>query len=131
GQPLVSGLPAARWRLPDVIAAATPTCGVLVQELRAAGGLMITASHNPIEWNGLKPFSSAGSVFDQALGERLLAILSKREFRLANWNRLGRAETISDPGGAHLGGVLSLVDASTISRRRAEVVLDSNLGSVT
>jgi phosphomannomutase len=126
---VISGLLASGCRVLDADITATPTCGVLVQELRAAGGLMITASHNPVEWNGLKPFSSAGSVFDQALGERLLAILSKREFRLANWDRLGRLETISDPGSAHLRRVLSLIDATTIGRRRAKVVLDCNHGS--
>jgi phosphomannomutase len=113
----------------DADIASTPTCGVLVQELKAAGGLMITASHNPIEWNGLKPFSRAGSVFDQSLGERLLDILTRRTFRLAAWNSLGTCEKLPDPGVHHLGRVLSLVDAPAIRQRRAKVVLDASHGA--
>src|SRR5262245_10637833 len=77
---VVSGLLACGCRVLDADIMSTPTCGVLVRDLQAAGGLMITASHNPVEWNGLKPFSSGGSVFDQALGERLIEILSKKAF---------------------------------------------------
>jgi len=126
---VVAGLLGAGCRVLDADITATPSCGVLVQELQAAGGLIITASHNPIEWNGLKPFSAAGSVFDQALGERLLATLSQRDFRLAGWDRLGRVETIADPGAAHLRRVLALIDAAAVSCRRAKVVLDCNHGS--
>ena len=67
---VISGLLASGCQVLDADIVSTPTCGVLVQELRAAGGLMITASHNPIEWNGLKPFSPAGSVFDQSARDK-------------------------------------------------------------
>src|SRR5439155_21467408 len=126
---VTAGLLACGCRVLDAELASTPTCGVLVQELRASGGLMITASHNPIEWNGLKPFSPAGSVFDQALGERLLDILTRRAFRLTGWNKLGTCETIADPAGPHLQRVLSLVDVAAIRRKRVKVVLDGNHGS--
>lgn len=128
-QAVTAGLLATGCRVLDADITSTPTCGVLVQELEAAGGLVITASHNPIEWNGLKPFSPAGSVFDQALGERLLDILSRRAFRLATWDKLGTLEPIADPGAPHLARVLSLVDVAAISRRRTKVVLDCNRGS--
>src|SRR5262249_20052345 len=96
-QAVTAGLLATGCKVLDAYITSTPSCGVLVQELEAAGGLMIPASHNPIEWNGLKPFSSAGSVFDQQLGERLVDILSRRAFRLATWDKLGTTETIADP----------------------------------
>ena len=128
-QAVASGLMASGCRVLDADITSTPTCGVLVQELRAAGGLMITASHNPIEWNGLKPFNSEGSVFDDAQGERLLEILSKRAFRLAVWNGLGTLQPIADPAAPHLRRVLSLVDPAAIRPGRAKVVLDCNHGS--
>ena len=62
---VVSGLMATGCRVLDLGIASTPTCGVMVTALKAAGGLQLTASHNPIEWNGLKPFMAKGSVFDQ------------------------------------------------------------------
>lgn len=126
---VIAGLLASGCRVLDADVASTPTCGVLVQELKAAGGLMITASHNPIEWNGLKPFSPAGSVFDQPLGERLLDILTRKAFRLATWNGLGTCEILSDPGAPHLNRVLSLVDGAAIRKRKAKVVLDASHGA--
>ncbi|MDP1796969.1 MAG: phosphoglucosamine mutase, partial [Planctomycetaceae bacterium] len=70
---VLSGLLATGCKIVDLGIASTPTCGVLVTHLKAAGGLQITASHNPIEWNGMKPFASHGGVFDAAMGQRLLA----------------------------------------------------------
>ena len=69
---VVAGLTATGCKVLDAGIATTPTCGVLVQHHQAAGGIQITASHNPIQWNGLKPFSPLGSVFDRTTGERLL-----------------------------------------------------------
>ena len=126
---VIAGLTATGCRVFDADIASTPTCGVLVQELKAAGGLQITASHNPIEWNGLKPFSPAGSVFNQALGEKLLDILNRRAFKLADWRHLGQIETLADPSAPHLRRVLSLVDTEAIRKRKARVVLDCNHGS--
>ena len=126
---VLAGLTAAGCRVLDADISATPTCGVLVQELAAAGGLMITASHNPVEWNGLKPFSPAGSVFDQTLGERLLDILTKKSFQLVPWDRLGHCDAIADPGAPHLARVLSLVDVAAIRRKKMRAVLDCNHGS--
>src|SRR5581483_8269096 len=50
---VLAGLLGTGCRVVDLGIASTPTCGVLVQALGAAGGLQLTASHNPIEWNGL------------------------------------------------------------------------------
>lgn len=126
---VLAGLVATGCRVIDAGIASTPTCGVLVQELGAAGGLQITASHNPIEWNGLKPFSPGGSVFDQDLGERLLDILNRRAFRLADWRGLGAVELQDDSTGPHLRRVLALIDTDAIRQRKLRVVLDSNHGS--
>lgn len=126
---VVSGLLATGCRVIDADIASTPTCGVLVQELGAAGGVQITASHNPIEWNGLKPFGPSGSVFDQTLGRKLLDLLESRAFRLAGWQSLGTCEALADPHAPHLKRVLRLVDVATIRRRKPKVVLDCNHGS--
>ena len=111
---LLAGLTAAGCRVIDADIASTPTCGVLVRHLGAAGGVQITASHNPIEWNGVKPFSEEGSVYDQARGERLLALLKSRKFRLAQWRALGKVETLYDAEGPHMERVQKLVDAALI-----------------
>jgi phosphomannomutase len=126
---VLSGLLATGCRVRDAGIATTPTCGVLVHHLGAAGGLQITASHNPPEWNGLKPFSPAGSVFDAALGQRLLDCLESGDIGYRSYDRLGSVEQIDDPAGPHIERVLQLVDVEAIRKRRFKVVLDCNHGS--
>ncbi len=126
---VVAGLIATGCRVLDAGVASTPTCGVLVHHHGAAGGLQITASHNPVEWNGLKPFTPQGSVFDTATGERLVGLLESGTFGLQPWDGLGALVTVEDPGGPHLERVLALVDVPVIRDRRPKVVLDCNRGS--
>ena len=126
---VVAGLTATGCKVLDAGIATTPTCGVLVQHHQAAGGIQVTASHNPIQWNGLKPFSPQGSVFDRATGERLLALLESSAFRYIGWDRLGSVELLADPAGPHIDRALRLVDVPLIRNRKFKVVLDCNHGS--
>ena len=125
---VVAGLLATGCRVLDLGIASTPTCGVMVQHLGAAGGLMLTASHNPIEWNGLKPFSPAGGVFDQALGQQLLAQLDQPA-AYRRWDGLGTLEMVPHPSAVHLEKVMRLVHPEPIRAKRFKVVLDCNHGS--
>jgi len=110
-------------------ATATPTIGVLVRECQAAGGIQISASHNPPEYNGLKFFQRAGMVLSQSQGRSMLDRWQRREFRWASWDRLGRARTIEDPDRGHLSSVLGIVDAKAIQRCGLKVVLDACHGA--
>ena len=125
---VLSGLMATGCKVLDLGVASTPTCGVMVTALGAAGGLQLTASHNPIEWNGLKPFSPRGSVFDKALGESLLSTLNGSP-AYRPWAGLGSVETVADPIGEHQRRVFALVDVGAIRARKFKVVLDCNHGS--
>ena len=129
---VVSGLLAAGCEVLDAGICTTPTCGVLVKHLGAAGGIQITASHNPIEWNGLKPFAPDGSVFNRDLGQQLIQILEgegEDGIVWKDWSAIGQVSTIEDPAAPHIEKVLSLVDAAAIRERRFKVVLDCNHGS--
>ncbi len=126
---VVAGLTATGCKVLDAGIATTPTCGVLVQHHRAAGGIQITASHNPIQWNGLKPFSPLGSVFDRPTGERLLQLLESGQFNYVGWDKLGAVEVLADPAGPHIERALRLVDVPAIRARKFKVVLDCNHGS--
>lgn len=126
---VVAGLLATGCKVLDAGIATTPTCGVLVRHHNAAGGLQITASHNPIQWNGLKPFSRAGAVLNAAQGEELLRILNGRSFKLVGWEKLGTVEVLDNAAAPHIERVLSLVDVAAIRSRRFKVVLDCNHGS--
>ena len=126
---VLSALSATGCRVLDAGIASTPTCGVLVTHHGAAGGLQITASHNPVQWNGLKPFSSEGSVFNKELGETLLQTLESGKFNYQGWDGLGTVDVLEDPSGPHLQRALSLVNVDAIRKRKFKVVLDCNHGS--
>ena len=71
--PVVAGLSQDGARqVFDAGIAATPTTGVLVRQLNCAGGIQISASHNPAEYNGLKLFSAEGRVVPAVVGEQVL-----------------------------------------------------------
>jgi phosphomannomutase len=110
-------------------AAATPTVGVLVRDRGCAGGIQISASHNPPEYNGLKFFQRAGMVLSQAQGQSLLDRWQRREIRWATWEDLGAIRVIDEPDGSHLARVLDLVDHAAIRRRQLKVALDAAHGS--
>ena len=125
---VLSGLAAEGCRVLDAGIASTPTCGLLVRHLGAAAGLQITASHNPAEWNGLKPFDAAGRVFDADTGARLIAEMELLAGMDASPVRTD-AEVIGNPGAVHRDTVVGIVDAAAIRGRRLRVVLDCNHGS--
>ena len=123
-QAVLAGLTATGCRVLDADIAATPTLGVLVDHHQAAAGIQITASHNPIEWNGLKPFGPTGAVFNAEQGRELVAILESREFGYKSWDGLGAIESHDDPHQPHLERVLPLVDVERIRNAGLKVVLD-------
>src|SRR5262249_57916642 len=67
----------------DIGIAPTPTCGFSVRQLNAAGGIQITASHNPAPWNGLKMFGADGAVLPADRGAEIRALYESRHFSLS------------------------------------------------
>ncbi|MGO9465956.1 MAG: phosphoglucosamine mutase [Isosphaeraceae bacterium] len=110
-------------------ATATPTVGFLVRELGCAGGIQISASHNPPEYNGLKFFQRGGMVLSQAQGQALLDRWQRRDFRWESWDGLGTTRTIDEPDASHLARVLEQVDCAAIERRNLKVALDACHGA--
>ncbi len=109
--------------------AATPTTGVLVRQYQAAGGIQISASHNPPEYNGLKLFSAAGRVISAEAGQ---AVLNRYQAGEAAWvphHAVGRMTRIEDTLAEHQRLVLATVDVARIRKRRFRVLLDSNHGA--
>lgn len=128
-QAVLAGLTAAGCRVLDADVAATPTVGVLVSYRKAAAGLQITASHNPIEWNGLKPFGPDGSVFNAEQGQRLVEILESKDFAYKPWDGIGEIEPIENARKVHFDRLLPLIDVEKIRAAGFRVVLDSTHGA--
>jgi phosphomannomutase len=114
---------------------ATPTTGVMVRHYRAVGGIQISASHNPIEYNGLKLFSADGRVVPATVGSEVSSRYEREEF--APTKRNERGEFILGQTGdgdfrlhnPHLELVLSIVNVERIKSKSFHAVLDSNAGS--
>jgi phosphomannomutase len=108
---------------------ATPTIGYLVRTRGAAGGVQISASHNPPEYNGLKFFQPGGMVLSPEQGHAVLERLERRDFAWAHWSGIGGVVTLEDPDCEHLEAVLATVDVASIGARSFRVRLDACHGA--
>ena len=126
---VLAGLLSAGCEVQDLGVAATPTVGLAVRKLGAAGAVQITASHNPAEWNGLKLFGPDGAVLAPAAGRRLKDLFDAGRFRRAAWDRLGTVTECRDADDWHRERVLELVDVPTIRARGLKTFLDANGGA--
>lgn len=104
----------------------TPTVQLGVEKLGAAGGISVTASHNPMIWNGLKFLSSTGLFLNAEENKRFWAIADGPARRYASWDKLGTHSKASELISYHIDRILELpwIDARAIARRRFSVVID-------
>lgn len=114
----------------DIGVVPTPTVQLAVEHHHAAGGLAITASHNPIEWNALKFIGPSGLFLEAAEGAEMRATLGKPIPRVT-WDRIGTVAEDREATGRHLELVLALpfVDVDAIRRRKFKVALDCVRGA--
>src|SRR5947207_14697794 len=107
----------------------TPTAQLAVEHHRAAGGIVLTASHNPIEWNALKFVGPDGIFLDAEGGARVRALADAGPPRLG-WEGLGVVREDRDAGTRHLAAVLALprIGVSAIRRRVFQLRLDRRAG---
>jgi phosphomannomutase len=113
----------------DAGIAATPTTGVLIRELGAAGGIQISASHNPPEYNGIKLFDSNGRVISAAAGQKVSDRFRLRKPSWKLFDQLGVCEPVHDTTISHRDLVLATCDADRIRKRKFRVLVDANHGS--
>lgn len=111
---ILAGLQAVGRSTVDAGIVPTPTLGVLVRHMQAAGAIEITASHNPSPYNGMKLFSAQGRVIPAGPGEKVLDRYRHGSPDWVTWDRLGTGQTLSDSLSAHLDAVLATVDVSRI-----------------
>ena len=110
-------------------ATSTPTVGIQVRVRNAVGGIQISASHNPPQYNGLKFFQPRGMVLSPEQGRAVLDRWQRKDFSWASWDSLGKTRPIEDPDEVHLARVLEIVDVEAIRRREYVVALDACHGA--
>ena len=106
--------------------ATTPTTELAVTGEQAAGGIILTASHNPIQWNALKLLNERGEFLSDAEGKQVLAIAEKEDFLFAEVTELGQVQH-KDYLPYHIQRVLDLklVDVEAIRKANFTVAVDA------
>ena len=127
---VLSALQSVGCNVIDIGLTTTPTCQLAVEDHHAAGGLMISASHNPIEWNALKFIGPTGLFLDASEGAAMRALVDSG-VPLASWDRLGTIEQDDRAIARHIERVLAIpyLDVDAIRERRFHVALDCVRGA--
>lgn len=106
--------------------ATTPTVELAVTRQGADGGIILTASHNPAQWNALKLLNGRGEFLSAADGNVLMEKVRTNDYDYAPYDELGRVEGLEGMNAYHIGEVLKmeLVDAGLIRSKKFRVVID-------
>ena len=104
----------------------TPTVEVGVTHLNCHGGIILTASHNPKQWNALKLLNNKGEFISELDGKRILELAEKEEFSYPEVNHLGSYEVNNDLLNIHIQKILQLpyVDTDAIQKADFSIVVD-------
>jgi phosphomannomutase len=105
----------------------TPTVEIAVKMENAAGGIILTASHNPKEWNALKLLNSEGEFINAEVGAKVLAMAEKEDFNYAHVDKTGTYRIDDSYLQKHIDAVLNydLVDVEAIKKAKFKIVLDA------
>ncbi len=124
---VVSTLIALGLDVIDVGLSTTPTVEMAIGFENAAGGIILTASHNPKEWNALKLLNGKGEFISAEDGASVLTLASKDEYLFAPVEKLGTYTTNNTSLQQHIDAVVNypLVDVSTIKKANFSIVIDA------
>ena len=111
----------------DLGLSTTPTVEVAVKMENADGGIILTASHNPKEWNALKLLNNEGEFISAETGAKVLEIASKANFVFNSVDKLGEVRLDDSYLQKHIDAILKypLVNAKAIAKREFKVVVDA------
>lgn len=103
----------------------TPTVLFTVNKLNAQGGISISASHNPNEWNALKLINSKGEFLSPEENQLMLSFLNKSK-NYKKWNQLGKLQNYFEAIDEHINAILNLeiINVEEIRRRKFRILLD-------
>ncbi len=124
-----AGLMSTGCHIVDLDICPTPTAALMIAESDAAGGVVISGSHNPEQWNALKFFGEGGVLLNEAQGRRLLDLYYQGVFRQAKWNELKPDVREDTACKHHIEKILDIVDVKFVKKAKFKVVLDSCNGA--
>ncbi len=126
---LSSGLMAAGCETIDLGIVTTPGVALMVKHLSCAGGIVITASHNPIEWNGIKFIRDDGIAYPADQIKKIHELYYNKQFDLQPAQKVGQSSAESKTHAVHVDMTLQICDKTLIRSKRFKVVLDSINGA--
>ena len=124
-----AGLLATGCKVIDVGLVPTPTLQYAVKEKDYDSGVIITSSHNPPEFNGIKGVASDGTEFSKDIEEEIEKIYFEKKFELASWKDVGKLSTWDGAINLYINGILNAVDVESIKENNFHVVLDCGNGA--
>jgi phosphomannomutase len=113
----------------DLGVVTTPSVGVMVRELFCAGGVVITASHNPVAYNGIKLLLDNGVAPPAPEAAKIRQCFLEKKFFIADSVHRGRVSSSDQTDATHIAKVLAIVDKEAIAAKQFKVVLDSVNGA--
>lgn len=122
----VSALQSVGCDVRELGIAPTPTALYAIRHHQAAGAIVVTASHNPVEWNALKFAASDGMFLDAQQAPRMRAFLDESKISRAAWDQIGDVDTDDHAVQRHLAAVLRIpyLDVEALRKRKFKVALD-------
>ncbi|WP_462272720.1 phosphoglucosamine mutase [Methanohalophilus sp.] len=124
----ISGLLSAGIKVIDIGTCPTPSVQYYVRD-HADAGIVITASHNPREYNGIKLIDADGTEFSREGEKKVENIYYSREFHTANWNLTGELNRDYNANYYYINGIIASVNSTEISEKQFRVAIDTGCGA--
>lgn len=126
---VTAGMASVGCAVVDGGTAPTPALQFTLKQGGFDGGAIITASHNPPEWNGIKAVSADGTELSRGEEERIEALYYEQRFRAATWEQMRPITADHGVNERYVEGILKAVDRDAIARRGFRVVVDCSNGA--
>ncbi len=126
---VVAGLLSSGARVLDLGVLPSPALQYYVKERKLAGGVIVTASHNPPEWNGIKVVDGTGMEIPREVEETIEGLVASGAFATPAWRDVGGVATATDAVDLYVRGIAAKVDRDAIARRAVRVVVDPGNGA--
>ncbi|MCX6772835.1 MAG: phosphoglucosamine mutase [Candidatus Micrarchaeota archaeon] len=115
----------------DMGICSSPVAEFMHSQSKCAGLIIVTASHNPPEWNALKFVDENGVAVSSERGAEIEKMALGKTFNLAAWDNVGKLETVTDAAEQHAKAALAALDIAKIKKRKLKVALDFGNGTST
>jgi phosphomannomutase len=135
GAAAAAGLLSAGCQVLDLGIAPTPTVGVMIREMGLAGGIQISASHNPAPWNGLKLFGRDGAVLAPGKGARIVELYQSeafhrtRQYASTSWKQAPAMNEAQSALAVHSRLASAVANVEAVRRKGFRVFVDANGGA--